>query len=251
MVATWNRRKYTREQFIRAWQESPTIAECARRLGMTVYGSTYSSLRAAAKECGLNEDHMTGSGWNTGERYRPILPARDINEFLVEDSYHSSSHLKMRLLREGLLAEECAICGLGPEWQEMKLSLQLDHINGNNRDNRIENLRILCPNCHTQTDTFCSKRRGAVVQPAGDTILKRSTVVRSNRPGPTCGSCGKKSRGEYCKPCFNMNRTTKITWPTNEELLDRLAKSNYTKLAKELGVSDNAIRKRLAPNGVY
>jgi hypothetical protein len=70
----------------------------------------------------------------------------------------SPNHVKRRLLCEGLLENRCALCGL-VEWLGKPLSVQIDHINGNNKDNRLENLRMLCPNCHSQTDTFGARNR--------------------------------------------------------------------------------------------
>lgn len=167
MATNWNRRKYTKEQFIEAWNSSLNIAECARKLGLTIYGSTYTTLRTTATECGLTEDHMTGSAWNTGERYRHILPAKPLAEFLVENSASgNTSYLKSRLIKEGLLEKRCAGCKQAKVYNPfldeiVQIPLHLDHINGRNRDHRIENLRLLCPTCHALTPTYC---RGVVVQ---------------------------------------------------------------------------------------
>lgn len=82
---------------------------------------------------------------------------RPLEEILVENSnYTNNSSLKKRLLEEGLLKYECYECHIS-EWNGKPLSLQLDHINGNNSDNRLENLRFLCPNCHSQTETFSGR----------------------------------------------------------------------------------------------
>ncbi len=70
-----------------------------------------------------------------------------------------TSRLKARLLSEGLLRRQCYECGLGPTWNEKPLKLQLDHIDGDRKNNLLENLRILCPNCHTQTETYAAKNR--------------------------------------------------------------------------------------------
>ena len=82
-----------------------------------------------------------------------------LEEILVENStYKNTSRLKERLINEKYLEYKCACCGNIGEWQGKPLVLQLDHKNGNHQDNRIENLRLLCPNCHTQTETYGSKR---------------------------------------------------------------------------------------------
>lgn len=80
------------------------------------------------------------------------------DEILIEHSpYDHASRLRDRLIKDGLLVEECAICHLSNIWNGLPLTLQLDHINGIHDDNRLENLRLLCPNCHSQTETFGGK----------------------------------------------------------------------------------------------
>lgn len=80
-----------------------------------------------------------------------------LERILVTGSSYSRYSLKRRLIAEGLLVEACSICSMPPEWQGRPLVLVLDHINGVNDDNRIENLRLLCPNCNSQTDTFAGR----------------------------------------------------------------------------------------------
>lgn len=81
-----------------------------------------------------------------------------LDDLLVEDSNYSNIHrLKIRLVAEDRLAYVCACCGNSGEWAGKRLNLQLDHKNGKPNDHRIENIRFLCPNCHSQTENFCGK----------------------------------------------------------------------------------------------
>ena len=159
-TVNWNKRKYTQEEFIRAWLNSKTIGEVAKKLGCNHSGAGYVVLRTAAQELNLPTDHMIEYGLNAGPSYNHLkfIP---LSEILVENStYTNIARLKIRLLREGLLEAKCheEDCGL-TEWKGKPISLQLDHINGDNLDHRIENLRLLCPNCHSHTDTFAGKNK--------------------------------------------------------------------------------------------
>lgn len=80
-----------------------------------------------------------------------------LEQLLVEGSTRRGTDFKKRLIDEGLLEDRCEQCSLGPEWNGRPLTLQLDHRNGINTDNRIENLRLLCPNCHSQTATWAGR----------------------------------------------------------------------------------------------
>lgn len=151
-----------------------------------------------------------------------------LQEILVENSNYKSSTLKKRLIKEGLKEDICEICGCTNIWNNNPLTLQLDHINGNHHDNRIENLRIICPNCHSQTATFGNKR-GKKHNYCIDCGCEIS--LKSIR----CNSCSAKHRNTF--------KISPENRPSKEELLKLILSKSFTEIGKMFGVVDNTIRK--------
>ena len=152
-------RKWTDEQFIIAVKESLSYAEVIKKLGLVCAGSNYDTVKRKIKELNLDTSHMTGMGWNTGVRYRPVIQARPLDEILVKDSpYININHLRERLFKESVKEQRCECCGL-TEWLNKPIRFEIHHINGDNKDHRLENIQILCPNCHSLTDNYRGKNK--------------------------------------------------------------------------------------------
>lgn len=151
------KRKWTDEQFIEAVKTSLSYAEVLRKIGLKAAGSNYDTIKRKIKELSLDTTHMTGKVWNQGERYRPVMVAQSLETILIENStYKSTYHLKDRLLKEGVKEYKCECCG-SSEWMGQPIALELHHVNGIKDDLRLENLQILCPNCHAFTDNYRGK----------------------------------------------------------------------------------------------
>ncbi|HWH32600.1 MAG TPA: HNH endonuclease signature motif containing protein [Egibacteraceae bacterium] len=136
-----------------------SMAQTIAAMGLRVGGSVYPMLREHITRLGLDTSHWTGNGRPRGSTF-PGRNGRPLADVLVADSdYRNTDRLKKRLLRAGLKEPRCEICGLA-EWRDAPIPLQLDHVNGVRSDNRLENLRILCPNCHAQTETWCGRNIG-------------------------------------------------------------------------------------------
>jgi hypothetical protein len=147
------------EDVSRAVSVSYSAAQALRALGLVVAGGNYATLRGWIRDYSLDTSHWLGKAHLRGRR-NEHAPKYDLSYILVVDSpYRGGTHLlKQRLIAAGLLTEVCDRCGLS-DWQGESISLHLDHINGHRFDHRLQNLRILCPNCHSLTATYCGRNK--------------------------------------------------------------------------------------------
>lgn len=132
-----------------SYHDARSIADLLRRLGLVPRGDNYRVIKARLQELGLDPAKLPGQSWSRGA----ALPRIPIEELLVRGRPCSGTNLTRRLIEAGLLPRRCALCDLD-EWLGQLIPLELDHINGEHDDNRLENLRLLCPNCHALTDTY-------------------------------------------------------------------------------------------------
>lgn len=145
------RKRWNDEQLVKAVAESTSLVEVMQKLGLKLScnqgGGSSVRIRDRIVALGIETSHWarrSNKGYKR-KRLEDVLAGKKV--------YASSNGLRDRLVAEGILPYLCRVCGLS-EWCGRPLGLQLDHINGNRFDDRIENLRLLCPNCHSQTESF-------------------------------------------------------------------------------------------------
>ena len=239
--------------------ESNSISECLRKIG----ARPQNNIKLFKNWCAIHEIDLKPIQDRTKKKRIESLKSGNLlrripnEEIFIKDSkYTKSETIKTRMVEDLNVKYECNICQIS-HWNGTKLSLQLDHINGDHTDNRLSNLRLLCPNCHSQTNTFCSKNRtkkhlkqciycGKRINysQTGNRMLCRSKVCisRAKKSGlslPELGVQEPKPRPQYRKD------GSLIVMPSKIDLMHSLIESNliFTRVCKKYGVSDNAVRK--------
>ena len=144
------------DEFISLIKKSKSYSDVLRSFGLkTCGGSSTDALKIRISKLKCDTSHFESQTHSAVNKIKTPL-----SDILIENStYTNMCRLKLRLVKENIMEYVCAICGNTGNWNGYKLSLQLDHINGKNNDHRITNLRFLCPNCHSQTETFCRKSK--------------------------------------------------------------------------------------------
>jgi len=220
---------YQKDELVKATKDSKSFSDVLRKCNKQITGPSMAILKKYLKLYEIDTSCLVHA-WESN-----IKRARHINEYLKYGSHIGSSKLKKKLYQYGLKEEKCEECGQPPEWNGKKLTLQLDHVNGDNKDNRIENLSILCPNCHTQTKTY-SMGNSKLLRKKNKEIeqIKREKEVQLQ----------KSRRGGFSlKEIKKHESNRKVVRPEYSSLIADIDKIGYLGVGRKYGVSDNAIRK--------
>ncbi|MCK5285939.1 MAG: HNH endonuclease [Candidatus Pacebacteria bacterium] len=146
------KKKWTEKDLRTAAKNSTSIRQVLQKIGLIEAGGNYTQIKKYLIFYKINTKHFTGKGWNKGMKGigKPLIPLKDI---LVKNSNYQSYKLKNRLFKKGIKLQKCEKCGWANKSIDGRIPVELDHINGDGKDNRLKNLRILCPNCHSLQST--------------------------------------------------------------------------------------------------
>lgn len=159
-----SKRTWTEGDLILAVSKSTSMAQTIKSLGLSEKSAgNYVTIKRNVEALGLDTSHWLGQAWISDPGKSRFLRT-PLSEILVEGSSYSTSNLRVRLIEEGLKEQKCESCGIS-EWLGRSIPLELDHINGVSNDHRIENLRILCPNCHALTPTWRGRNNRKAKKP--------------------------------------------------------------------------------------
>lgn len=265
---------YSDDQLIEAVNDSISYAQVLKKLNLKPAGGNYETLKHNIERLNLDISHFKGQAWNKGIRYKNFSKSQPLETILIENStYCSTYRLKLRLLAEHLKEPKCECCG-NTEWLGKPIALELHHINGISSDLRLENLQILCPNCHAQTDNYRGKniaKADQIETSSNIEILseeeakereekrresrripkdqwKNTLLILEDKVCPICGKTFNPSNNnqKYCSlECYSEDRMNSSHRPSSIELIEKLKenKGNFTAVGKFYEVTDNAVRK--------
>lgn len=231
---------YNKEELQQLANTSDSYADMLRKMEMCPHGGNPRTLKRILSEyeidiSKLNENRSDlQRRWAAATRKKITTRTEDI---LSGKAKCQTSKLLKRLVRESYKEMRCETCGIS-EWQGKPIVMQLHHIDGNRNNNSLNNLQVLCPNCHSQTDTFCGRQRKKN-RPTSDTVID---VAQSNY----CADCGRKisNRATRCVACDKL-RKRKVPRPSKSELEEFLTEcnGNFKEASRHYKVTDTCVHK--------
>jgi hypothetical protein len=233
--------RYSEQEARDAVASSRCYAEALRKLGLRPAGGNHRLFRRYVDQVWrIPTDHFDPESIRLAGVRRQGPPP--LEHVLVEGSSYPRGTLKQRLYAEGLKQRSCEICGQGEVWRGSRMSLILDHINGVPDDNRLENLRMVCPNCAATLDTHCGRKNRMEVRLRQCARCGADFAVRYPSHRYCSSECGCRHSNRRREPRPNAR---KVTRPSYEQLVADLASASFVAVGRAYGVSDNAVRKWL------
>lgn len=202
--------KYTKEFLEPIVKISKSMRDLLSKLDLQCTGGNQTHIKKCLKKHNLDYSHFTGQSWSKGKTFPPKY---ELSDYLTNKRYISSNTLKHRLFKEKIFNEKCYSCGL-ETWLNTKIPLELHHKDNNHLNNSLDNLLIVCPNCHAHLHK-----------------LDRDYHRNINKKQ-------KKSQKGISKP-----HTRKVERPSLETLEKEVQENGFVATGHKYGVSDNSIRK--------
>lgn len=246
-MITENRKQF----YIDLIKTSFSLREVCLRAGIIDTTGNYKTLKRLIEKENIDITHFKRQ--NVGQRVK-----HEIEFYLKKGSVIGSSSLREKILKEGLKERKCENCGL-TEWMGNPIKLELHHINGDNTDNRIENLQILCPNCHSFTDNYGGKNQKLNVKEKKikerreeiNIEYLQKLLFEYDDINVISEILNRKPRtiNKYIQK-FNLNKRPKQKRYNIDEMITLMKQyKNYTKVGDIIGISDNAVKKRFISLG--